>query len=107
MPDSVARLLPWGGSEGKLCILVTDESAPGPVSRVADQVEAVHLGMAVELIGHAQAMLDDARADAGEVRYLAARLTEALRDTVRVATSRGARLRGSGQPGELDEECRD
>lgn len=97
MSNPVARVLPWAGSEGKTCILVTDTAAPGPVSRVADQVEAVQLGMGVELIGHAQALLDDPRADAGQLRYLAGRLTEALRDAVRVATSRGARLRGGGE----------
>ncbi|MFE2016982.1 hypothetical protein ACFW9O_02880 [Streptomyces sp. NPDC059499] len=95
MPNSAARLLPWV-SEGKVCILVTDEGVPGPVSRVAERVEAVQLGMAAELIGHAEAMLDAPRADAGELRYLAARLTEALRATVRVAASRGGRLRGDG-----------
>ncbi|MEK8144611.1 hypothetical protein NKH18_31895 [Streptomyces sp. M10(2022)] len=58
-------MLPWAGSEGKTCILITDAAASGPVSRVADQVEAVRLGMGTELIGHAQALLDDPRADEG------------------------------------------
>ncbi|MCX4674729.1 hypothetical protein OG413_05225 [Streptomyces sp. NBC_01433] len=48
--------------------------------------------MGRELIGHAEALLADPHADSGQVRYLAARLTEALRDAVRVAVSRGVRV---------------
>ncbi len=39
-----ARLLPWTGSEGKPCYLLTD--GDGPLSRLADVVEATHLDMA-------------------------------------------------------------
>ncbi|WP_406421609.1 hypothetical protein OH809_16870 [Streptomyces sp. NBC_00873] len=92
MPTPAIRMLPWTGPDGRVCLLVTDRQAPGVVSRVADQIEAVQLGMGVELIGHAEELLADPKADAGQVRYLAARLTEALRDAVRVAASRGARL---------------
>ncbi|MCX4964404.1 hypothetical protein OHA98_06150 [Streptomyces sp. NBC_00654] len=91
MPNPDVRLLPWSDAQGKGCLLITDNDAPGPVSRVADQVEAVQLGMGQELIGHAEEILGDPRADPGQVRYLAARLTEALGDAVRVAVSRGAR----------------
>jgi hypothetical protein len=50
----------------------------GCLSRVADNVESVQLG--------------NPKASAGELRFLAARLTEVLRDAVQVAESRGARL---------------
>ncbi|MFD3917543.1 hypothetical protein [Streptomyces sp. NPDC058595] len=86
------RLLPWSGSEGQSAYLVTDETGDGYLSRLADNVESVQLGMGSELIGHAQALLSDPKADAGELRFLSARLTEALGDALRVARSRGARL---------------
>ncbi|MFH8471441.1 hypothetical protein [Streptomyces sp. NPDC018000] len=98
MPTPVTRLLPWTGPDGRTCLLITDRDTCGGVSRVADQVEAVQLGMGVELIGHAEDLLADPGAEAAQVRYLAARLTEALRDAVRVAVSRGERLRGAAEP---------
>ena len=48
--------------------------------------------MGAELLGHARALLDDRKADIGEIRFLAERLCEALRDALWVAESRGARL---------------
>lgn len=48
--------------------------------------------MGAQLLAHACALLDDRKASAGELRFLAARLTEALRDVLRVAESRGERL---------------
>ncbi|WP_406739951.1 hypothetical protein [Streptomyces atratus] len=98
MPNFTTHRLPWKGADGRTCLLITDRDAPGCVSRVADQIEAVQLGMGAELIGHAEELLADPRADAAQVRYLAARLTEALRDAVRVAVSRGERLRGPEEP---------
>ncbi|MFI5745511.1 hypothetical protein ACIBBE_06185 [Streptomyces sp. NPDC051644] len=98
MPNPTTRLLPWKGADGRTCLLITDRDAPGHVSRVADQIEAVQLGMGVELIGHAEELLADPKTGAAQVRYLAARLTEALKDAVRVAVSRGDRLRGPAEP---------
>ncbi|MFJ6831992.1 hypothetical protein [Streptomyces sp. NPDC091209] len=43
---------------------------------------------------HAADMLADRRATPPQLRFLAARLAEALRDVHRVAESRGARLAG-------------
>jgi hypothetical protein len=91
-PHRITRLLPWPGPEGKPCYLLTDDSGGGYLSRVADQIESVQLGMGAELVGHARALLGDPKAGAGELRFLSARLTEALRDTLRIAESRGARL---------------
>ncbi|MFJ3974704.1 hypothetical protein [Streptomyces sp. NPDC090021] len=84
------RLLPWASPDGKPCYLMGDGS--GYLSRVADNVESVQLGMAVELLDHADDMLSDCRATSAQLHYLAARMAEALRDVHRIARSRGARL---------------
>lgn len=76
--------------EGKACYLVTDGEG-GPVSRLAEATEAVQLGMGRELLAHAREMVADA--PRGELRFLAERLGEALGDALRVAESRGQRLR--------------
>ncbi|MFE9440691.1 hypothetical protein ACFYO2_17095 [Streptomyces sp. NPDC006602] len=88
-PSCEPRLLPWTGAEGKPCYLVTDDDA-GPVSRLADVTESIQLGMGTELLAHARDLLPNT--PPGEVRYLAERLTEALRDSLRIAESRGRRL---------------
>ncbi|WP_128428995.1 hypothetical protein [Streptomyces cyaneus] len=85
-----ARLLPWTGSEGKPCYLVGDGT--GHVSRVADTVESVQLGMADDLLDHVADMLADRRATPAQLRFLLARMGEALADVRRIAESRGARL---------------
>ncbi|MGC9538204.1 hypothetical protein [Streptomyces sp. UG1] len=88
--ESVVRLLPWAGTDGKSCYLVGDGT--GYVSRLADQIETVQLGMADDLLGHAAELLAERRVTSGELHYLAQRLSECLRDVKRVAESRGARL---------------
>ncbi|MCF2129850.1 hypothetical protein L1I79_25980 [Strepomyces sp. STD 3.1] len=85
-----ARLLPWAGPEGKPCYLLTDGT--GRLSRAADAVESVQLGMAVDLLDHAADMLHDPDVTAVQLRYLLARMNEALTDVTRIAESRGARL---------------
>ncbi|WP_416520463.1 hypothetical protein [Streptomyces achromogenes] len=82
------RLLPWTGSEGKPCYLSTDDRG-GYMSRLADNVEAVQLGTAAELLDEASETLDDEDVGPEDVRRLAQELTGALRDVLRVATSRG------------------
>ncbi|MBW1596696.1 hypothetical protein [Streptomyces sp. JJ38] len=88
-PTQAIRLLPWEGTDGKRCYLAGDG---GFLSRVADQVEAVQLGMGADLLAHADALLSDKEASAGELRFLGARLIEALTGALRVAESRGVRL---------------
>ncbi|MFF3659126.1 hypothetical protein [Streptomyces olivochromogenes] len=85
-----ARLLPWSGEGGKPCYLVGDGT--GRLSRVADAIEGVQLGMCAALLDHAADMLDDHKVTAAQLRFLAARMAEALRDIHRIAESRGARL---------------
>ncbi|MFK0104995.1 hypothetical protein [Streptomyces sp. NPDC091217] len=86
------RLLPWAGVDGKPCYLVGDGT--GHVSRLADQIESMHLGMAGELLDHAAELLAERRLTGEELHYLARRLSESLREVKRVAESRGARSPG-------------
>ncbi|WP_149829296.1 hypothetical protein [Streptomyces tailanensis] len=88
-----ARLLPWTGAGGKRCYVVGEGT--GYVSRLADDIEAVQLGMAGELLGHAADMLADRRATVPQLRFLLARMSESLTDVHRIAESRGARLSAS------------
>ncbi|MEU8988367.1 hypothetical protein AB0C98_18265 [Streptomyces sp. NPDC048558] len=82
------RLLPWSGPEGKPCYLSTDDGE-GYMSRLADNIEAAQLGTAAELLERASDKLDDQDAGSEDMRWLAKDLTGALRDVLRVATSRG------------------
>ncbi|MFF9600934.1 hypothetical protein ACF1GY_01480 [Streptomyces sp. NPDC014684] len=88
------RLLPWSGPEGKPCYLNTDDKG-GYMSRLADNIEAVQLGTAAELLQHASATLDDQDQGPENLRRLAHELTRALRDVLRVAASRGHLLAAS------------
>jgi hypothetical protein len=85
------RLLPWSGPEGKPCYLSTDDDN-SRLSRKADQIEALQLGMGAQLLEHSKALLANEKVGVVELRFLACRLTEALRDALRVAESRGQRL---------------
>ncbi|WP_407839189.1 hypothetical protein ACE1OC_26970 [Streptomyces sp. DSM 116496] len=90
-PHNELRLLPWSGPDGKPCFLSADDNA-GYLSRLADNTEAVQLGLASELLHHALEILAGEQLDPDELRFLATDLTGALRDAVRVAISRGHRL---------------
>ncbi|NDK29407.1 hypothetical protein FSY75_34240 [Streptomyces sp. TR1341] len=90
------RLLPWSGSDGKPCYLSTDDKA-GFMSRLADNIEAVQLGMAAELLNHASETLGDEDSAPEDVRLLADKLTGSLREAPRVAISRG-NLLTAGEP---------
>ncbi|MFI2237378.1 hypothetical protein [Streptomyces chrestomyceticus] len=96
------RLLPWPGPTGQCSYLLTDHS-DSYLSRLADEMEEVQLAMGIELLDHAAAMLEDRKAGGTEFRFLSSRLSEALRDALRVAESRGGRLAASeedAEPGE-------
>ncbi|MEV2217101.1 hypothetical protein AB0H86_37730 [Streptomyces sp. NPDC050997] len=86
------RLLPWASPEGKPCFLSSDGN--GYLSKVADNVESMQLGMAGDLLDHAADMLADRKATSDQLRFLLARMSEALTDVMRVADSRGARMAG-------------
>ncbi|MFC9670203.1 hypothetical protein [Streptomyces sp. NPDC056949] len=96
------RLLPWSNLDGKPCYLVSDGSGESHLSRAADNVESVQLDMAEELLAHAAYLLGegDRSTTADQLRFLAARLVEALHDVHRIARSRGDRLSGPDDDGE-------
>lgn len=90
-PRNELRLLPWSGLDGKPCYLSTDDSG-GYLSRVADNIEAVQLGMAGELVQLAAEALNDQDSDLEQMRCLSRELARALGDVLRVATRRGQDL---------------
>ncbi|WP_320779048.1 hypothetical protein [Streptomyces sp. CRN 30] len=96
-----ARLLPWPSPDGRRCYLITDGT--GHLSRLADTTETVQLGMAGDLLAHAADMLTDRRATPTQLRYLLARMHEALTDVHRIAESRGGRL-AVGARGDTDDD---
>ncbi|MEU8786509.1 hypothetical protein [Streptomyces sp. NPDC048637] len=85
------RLLPWPGPAGQPSYLLTDDSE-SHLSQLADELEEVQLETGAELLDHAAEMVKDQKLSARELRFLSARLSEALRDALRVAESRGGRL---------------
>jgi hypothetical protein len=85
------RLLPWPSPDGKPCYLVTDNNG-SRLSRLADDLEAVQLATATDVLGLARTVLDDPNSPYTEVRYAGIRLAECLTDALRVAESRGMRL---------------
>ncbi|MFH9694600.1 MULTISPECIES: hypothetical protein [Streptomyces griseus group] len=82
------RLLPWSGPEGKPCYLSTDDPG-GYISRLADNIEAIQLATAAELLEDASESLDNEEAGRDTLRRLAHDLRGALSDVLRVAVSRG------------------
>ncbi|WLQ43007.1 hypothetical protein P8A22_25580 [Streptomyces laculatispora] len=88
------RLLPWTEQGDKTCYVIGDGT--GYVSRLADGIEGVQLGMAGDLIGHATSLLVDPKVTWGELHFLASRLTESLREVKQVAESRDSRLGAMG-----------
>jgi len=85
------RLLPWSGPDGKPCYLSTDDRG-GYMSRLADNIESEQLDTAAELLRQASETLGDEHADPQDMQHLAKELTGALRNVLRVATSRGRLL---------------
>ncbi|NXY95685.1 hypothetical protein HYE82_15060 [Streptomyces sp. BR123] len=96
-PSSELRLLPWAGPDDKPCYLSADNTN-GYLSRLADNTEEIQLGLGAELLAHALEVLAETDPDPEELRLLATDLTGALRDVVRVATSRGHRLPRATHP---------
>ncbi|MFG3406838.1 hypothetical protein [Streptomyces sp. NPDC048142] len=85
------RLLPWA-RDGKSCYLSTDGGPNSALSRLADEMEAVQLGMGANVLESADRVLSDPKSPHSEVRYTALRLSECLRDALRVAESSGDRI---------------
>lgn len=102
------RLLPWPSPDGKPCYLSADDSGKGPLSRLADDMEAVQLAAGEDVLNLGRKVLDDPMSPYAEVRYAGIRLAECLSDALRVAESRGLRLTGpvaTDQPISRDDPC--
>ncbi|MBO0917487.1 hypothetical protein [Streptomyces laculatispora] len=94
------RLLPWSNPEGRPCYVSGDGT--GYVSLLADEMESLQLSMCVDLLDHADDMIANRATTGDQLRFLAARMTESLRDVHRIARSRGLRLGGQGgEPGHV------
>ncbi|MFC5723567.1 hypothetical protein ACFP1Z_25735 [Streptomyces gamaensis] len=85
------RLLPWSGPGGAPCYLNTRDS-DGLSDRVADSAEEDQLDRASGLLAHTEELLARDGSEPDEMHYLVRPLVNALRDVLRVAVSRGARL---------------
>ncbi|MER5193417.1 hypothetical protein ACWD3J_01810 [Streptomyces sp. NPDC002755] len=82
------RLLSWSGPDDKPCYLCTVDG-DGYMSRLADNIESEQLETATDLLMQAAETLGDEHAGLEDMQLLAKELTGALRDVLRVATSRG------------------
>lgn len=70
-----------------------DDNPEGPISRLADRLEAEQLKTGHAVLGLSRAMLEsELELTADEFAYVAQRLAECLTDALRVAESRGQRL---------------
>lgn len=85
------RLLPWTTPDGRPCYLSADH-AETRLSRMADELEAELLDSAAYVLDAARTLFDEPDAGKRELRFAGVRLSEALRDALRIAESRGARL---------------
>ncbi|MDX3383466.1 hypothetical protein PV682_18615 [Streptomyces niveiscabiei] len=92
--DPKLRLLPWTTLDGRPCYLSPDPSGKGHVTRLADEMEAMRMETAVEVLGHAKSVLDDPNSPLLEVRFAGKRLSECLRVAGAAARGGGRRLRG-------------
>ncbi|WP_432758448.1 hypothetical protein [Streptomyces benahoarensis] len=61
-----------------------------PLIPLADEMEAVQLEMALDLLEHVDRLVVERRTTPEQLRYAVARLAESLRDVHRIAVSRGA-----------------
>lgn len=86
------RLLPWSGEGDRPCYLRTDGEDSTTLTRLADNLESVQLGMAETLLGYVEKALSDGEVSETELGGMVAALRQALRDVVRVAECRGGRL---------------
>ena len=95
------RLLPWTTEEGKPCYLEPGVNGPSFMSKLADGMEAMQLGMGGELLTYVREILSAGEPPEEGWRYLVTALTGSLQDALRVAESRGERIR---TPDEEDAE---
>ncbi|WP_234439770.1 hypothetical protein [Streptomyces bicolor] len=90
----VLRLLPWTTPDGKPCYLSAD-SEDSRLSRLADDIEAAQLDSGDQVLVGARAVLADSKAGERAVRFALTRATESLEDVLRIAVSRGERIKAA------------
>ncbi len=91
--SATARPLSWAGIDGKPCSFLGDGGEY--VSRIADDIERLQLGMAYELLAHVTYRLDGYKATSRELLVLARGLAIALR-TCGVLRRAGCAVVGNG-----------
>jgi hypothetical protein len=89
---SSPRLLPWPREDGKSCYLSPGEGGSSFVTHLADAMEVTQVELAEQLLGHVDTLVSAGVSSESELRQLVSYLCMSLRDVVRVAESRGARL---------------
>lgn len=98
-PTRRLRLLPWSSPEGRPAY--TPDDPDSRLAALADRLEEEQLCTGRKVLEHAESMLDPAAlVTADSARWVVRRVTECLSDALRVAESRGGRLR-------LLEQCLD
>ncbi|MFI9720764.1 hypothetical protein ACIHFE_14070 [Streptomyces sp. NPDC052396] len=92
LDQSELRLLPWSKPDGEPCYL-SQSNFSSPLVRIADEVEAAQTRCGADVLAGAKAVLEDPNAGSAQLRYALVRAVESLGEVLRVAKSRGARLR--------------
>ncbi|MEU8506156.1 hypothetical protein AB0C40_15855 [Streptomyces brevispora] len=87
------RLLPWVSAQGDPCWLSTDDP-DSLMSRLADSMEDEQIACGEQVWAGSRAVLADRAAGERAVRFALTRAAESLGDVLRIADSRGRRLRG-------------
>ena len=87
------RLLPWTSDTGKPCYVpLSEEGGGGPVSNLADIVEARQVADGRDVVAEAEDILANPAAGALALRLALAAVVRVFGNVVRVAESRGQRL---------------
>ncbi|MGW1751897.1 hypothetical protein ACWCRD_41075 [Streptomyces sp. NPDC002092] len=104
-PAAGLRLLPWETDLGKPCFLSVS-GGRSALSRLADTIEADQLRDGADVLKGARAVLDDQKAGEHALRLALRAATHCLGDVLRIADSRGARLRApdNSDEGAADDE---
>ncbi|WP_306173342.1 MULTISPECIES: hypothetical protein [unclassified Streptomyces] len=77
-------------------VLARHDEPGQPCLPMADELEAAMIASAEEVLAEAKELLAESAVGEQELRFAGARLTESLRDTLRIAASRGGRLESEG-----------
>ncbi|GAA2116702.1 hypothetical protein [Streptomyces synnematoformans] len=93
-----ARLLPWLTDDGRRCYAQDG----GWLALYADVLEGDQLAMGYGLLDRAAEIVNSGASEA-ELRFLVERLSEALRDALRVAECRGERVADPDDDGRSDD----